>query len=108
MNRFFFLLILFIFVDIYVHMLDFPGGSVDKNLPAVQETLEILVQFLGQEYTLEGVIATHSSILAWRIPRTEELGRLQFIGLQKSSTTEATDHGIAHSTCIRFISIAFY
>ena len=63
-------------------MLDFPGGSVDKNLPAVQETLEILVQFLGQEYTLEGVIATHSSILAWRIPRTEELGRLQSIALE--------------------------
>ena len=44
-----------------------------KNLPAVQETL---VPFLGQE-DLEKGIATHSSILAWRIPQTRELGGLQ-------------------------------
>ena len=43
-----------------------------KNLPAVQETL---VPFLGQE-DLEKGIATHSSILAWRIPQTRELGGL--------------------------------
>ena len=86
-------------------MLGFPGGSVDKK-PACNA--EISVQFLGQEGTLEGVTATHTSILAWRISWTEELGRLQFIGLQKSSTTEATDHSIAHSTCISFINIAFY
>ena len=45
-----------------------------KNLPAVQETWD---QFLGQEDPLEKEKATHSSILTWRIPRTEELGRLQ-------------------------------
>ena len=44
-----------------------------KNLSAVQETL---VQSLGQEDPLEEEMATHSSILAWRIPRTEEPGRL--------------------------------
>ena len=44
-----------------------------KNLPAVDETL---VRFLGQEDPLEKKMATHSSILAWRIPWTEEPGGL--------------------------------
>ena len=44
-----------------------------KNLPAVQGTQ---VQFLGREDPLEKEMATHSSILAWRIPWTEEPGRL--------------------------------
>ena len=44
-----------------------------KNLPVVQETL---VPFLGQEDLLEKGIATYSSILAWRIPQTRELGGL--------------------------------
>ena len=43
-----------------------------RNLPAMQETQ---VRFLGQEDPLEKEMATHSSILAWRIPRTEEPGR---------------------------------
>ena len=51
----------------------FPGGSVVKNLPAVQETQ---VQFLGWEDPLEEEMGTHSSILVWRIPRTEEPGGL--------------------------------
>ena len=55
-----------------------------KNLPAMQETE---VQFLGREDPLEKEMATHSSILAWRIPWTEEPGRLQSMGLQKSDTT---------------------
>ena len=45
-----------------------------KSLPAMQETQ---VQSLGQENPLEKGMATRSSILAWRIPLTEELGRLQ-------------------------------
>ena len=51
-----------------------------KNMLSMQE---IQVQFLGQEDPLEEEMATHSSILAWRIPRTEERGRLQSIGLQR-------------------------
>ena len=51
-----------------------------KNLPAKQETQ---VQSLGQEDLLEKGMATHSSILAWRIPRTEELGRLLYTGSQR-------------------------
>ena len=52
-----------------------------KNLPEVQETQ---VRSLGQEDPLEEGMATHSSILAWRIPWTEEPGRLQSIESQKS------------------------
>ena len=51
-----------------------------KNLPEVQKTL---LQFLGQEDPLEKGKATHSSILAWRIPWMEEPGRLQCLGLQR-------------------------
>ena len=51
-----------------------------KNLPAVQETW---VQSLGQEDTLEEGMATHSSILAWRIPWTEEPGGLHSMRLQR-------------------------
>ena len=46
----------------------FPGGSVVKNPPAMQEIEEIWVQSLGQEDTLEESMTTHSNILAWRIP----------------------------------------
>ena len=51
------------------------------HLPTMQETR---VQALGQEDTLEKEMATHSSILAWRIPWTEEPGGLQSMGSQKS------------------------
>jgi len=54
-----------------------------KNLPAMQETQETLVQSLGWEGPLEKGMATHSSILAWRILWTEEPGGLQSIGLQR-------------------------
>ena len=45
------------------------------------------VQFLGQEEPLEKEMAIHFSVLAWKIPRTEETGGLQSMGLQKSDTT---------------------
>ena len=51
----------------------FPSGSVVKNLPAMQGTC---VQSLGREDPLEKEMATHSSTLAWKIPWTEEPGRL--------------------------------
>ena len=52
---------------------------MEKNLPAMQETR---VQSLDQENPLEKEMATHSCILAWRIPWTEEPGGLQSMGLQ--------------------------
>ena len=54
-----------------------------KNLPAMQKTQETQVQSLGQEDPLEKRMATPSSILAWRIPWTEEPGVLQSMGLQR-------------------------
>ena len=57
-----------------------------KNAPVVQETC---VQSLGREDPLEKGMAIHSSILAWRIPWTEEPDRLQFMGLQ--SQTQLSD-----------------
>ena len=54
--------------------MDFPGGSVVKNLSAVQETR---VQSLRWEDSLEKEMKIHSSILAWKVPWTEEPGELQ-------------------------------
>ena len=67
----------------YMHMycMSFPGGSDVKNLPAMQETR---VQSLGQE-DLEKGMATHSSLLAWRIPWTEEAGGLESMGSQSQT-----------------------
>ena len=56
-----------------------------KNLPAMQKTW---VRSLGREDPLEKEIATHSNVLAWRTSWTEEPGRLQFMGSQRSDTTE--------------------
>ena len=54
-----------------------------KNPPAMQEVQETWVQSLDWEDPLEEGMATHSSILTWRIPWTEEPGGLQSIGLQR-------------------------
>ena len=54
-----------------------------KNPPVMQETQEIQVQSLGQKDPLEEVMATPSSIFAWRTPWTEEPGGLQSMGLQR-------------------------
>ena len=56
--------------------LGFPGDSAVKNLPAMQEPQEIRVRSLGREDPLGEGMATLSSILAWRIPWTEEPGGL--------------------------------
>ena len=65
----------------------FPAGSVVKNSPAKQETW---VRSLGQEDPLEKEMATHSSILAWEIPWTEEHVGLQSMGLQRVRRDLAT------------------
>ena len=56
-------------MTVYIRL---PGGSVVKSLPAMQEPQETQVRSLGWEEPLEEEMATHSSILAWRIPQTEE------------------------------------
>ena len=71
-------------IEVYV---GFPGGSVVKNLLAQQETW---VQSLGWEDLLKKEMATHSSILAWQIPWTEEPGRLQSMRVQRVGHDLAT------------------
>ena len=66
----------------------FPGGSVVKNLPAMQEmqVQSLKIDSILEEDPLEKEMATHSSILAWEIPWTEESGGLQVSGVTKSRT----------------------
>ena len=64
-----------------MYPVDFPDGSVVKNLPAMQETQETGVPSLGWEDTMEEKMPTHPSILGWRIPWTEKPGGLQSMGL---------------------------
>ena len=81
----------------------FPGGLLVKIPPARQETC---VQSLGQEDHLEGEMATHSSILAWRMPWTEEPGRLQSMGLQKESRVGHNTTKV-HSTDLKFAGLNY-
>ena len=64
----------------YSFFFGFPVGSVIKNLPAMQV---MWVRFLGWEDLPEKEMATHSSILAWEIPWTEEPGEIQSMGVTK-------------------------
>ena len=70
----------------------FLGGSVGKESAYSAGVQERWVRSLGQEDPLKEGIATHSSILVWKIPWTEELGRLQFMGSQSLNdlSTERT------------------
>ena len=63
-------------------MLGFPGGSVAKNPPAIQELQEIQFRSLGREDSLEKGMATHSSVPTWRVPMDRE-------------AWQATVHGVA-------------
>ena len=64
----------------YTILQGFPGGSEFKASAAMRETW---VQSLGREDLLEKEMATHSSVLAWRIPWMEEPGGLQSMGSQR-------------------------
>ena len=71
----------------------FPGGSEVKNLPAhCEEMQDTWVCFLGWEDLLEEEMATHSSILAWKFPWTEESGRLESMESQRVRYDLATEH----------------
>ena len=67
-------------------------AQIVKNLPAMRETQ---VQSLGWEDLLEEGMATHSSILAWRIPWTEEPGRLQSMGSKEPDMMEQLNNNIS-------------
>ena len=76
--------------------------QIVKRLPTMRETW---VQSLGREDLLEKKMATHSSILAWKIPWTEKPGRLQSMGSQESDTTEWLFHSHFHDIHIPVHSI---
>ena len=91
------------YINLYRPMLlflwaQFPGLGllIKEYVYPIQETQEMQIQSLAQEDPLEEDMATHFSILAWRIPWTEKSGRLQSTGSQLSDTTEATLHTCAH------------
>ena len=88
----------------YCLLRGFSNVSVVKNLPAMQETQETRVLSLGQEDPLEEEMATHSSNLAWKTPRTEELGWPQSGGLKR------VGHGrlSAHTHTLMLIKKLFF
>ena len=75
-------------VTFEIYFLASPMAQQVKNLLAVQETQETWVQSLGWEDPLEEAMATHSSVLAWKIPWTEETIGLQSKGHKESDMTE--------------------
>ena len=72
---------------------DFPGGSDSKESASNRGDLGLT---LGQEDPLQKGMATHSSILAWEIPRMEEPGGLQSMGSQRAGHSLATEHTHTH------------
>ena len=91
----------------FLHSMTPPIKEVQrvKNPPAMQETH---VQSLAQEDPLEKGMATHSSILAWEIPWTEELGRLQSMGLQRVGHDWGTNTFTYLCSPVKFLSITFW
>ena len=79
--------------------MDFPSGSDIKHLPMMQETW---VGPLGREDPLEKGMATHSSTFEWKIPWTEEPGRLQSTGSQRVGHDSATS---LHFASLPFVFI---
>ena len=77
-------------------MLASPVAQQVKNLPAMQETQQMRVLSLGQEDPLEKEMATHSSILAWETPWTEEPGGLQPKGQQSHTHWNTHTHTHTH------------
>ena len=90
---------LFPFLDLWIYCGP-PVAQMVKNLPAMQETQ---VWSLGQEHLLEKGMATHSSILAWRIPWTEEPGMLQSMGcrVEHNWATNIATHTHIYPSCLK-------
>ena len=88
----------------FLELQDFPGGTVVKNLRANAGDARDTGSIPGQEDPLEEESAAHFSILAWRIPWTEEPGELWSMGLQR--VTEQLTHAHAHRH-IYFLSYPF-
>ena len=78
-------------------LMGFPGGSVGKETAYNAGDIRDMGSTPGLGRSLEEGMATHSSILAQRIPWTEEPGGQQSIGCKESDTTEATEHSTLHT-----------
>ena len=78
---------------------------VNNNLPAIQETQ---VRSLCGEDPLEKGMATHISLLAWRIPWIEQSCGLQSIGLQESDIAEMTEYALFYNTILFFYFFLFW
>ena len=90
------------------HICTYPDtymAQVVKNLPAIQETQ---VQILGQEAPLEEEMATHCSMLAWKIPWTEEPGRLQSMRSQRIRHDWAHMHLCVHAHVYTHVHAIIY
>ena len=85
-------------------MVGFPGGSDSKESTC---NAEDLASILGWEDPLEEGMATHSSILSWRIPWTEEPGRLQSMGSQRVRHNRATKHSTVIWCLTEFIGLDY-
>ena len=84
----------------------FPSGSALKNLPATYQTQERWVQSLDREDSMEEGMSTYSSILAGKIPWTEEPSSLQSMGCKESDKTEgACTHAVANDVQHLFICL---
>ena len=94
-----------LFIYDYVLIRGFPDSSVVKNPPARQKTQKTWVQSLDQEDPLEEGMATHSSILVWRILWTEEPGGLQCMGSQRVRHSWS-DLAHTHVKCLDLVSAA--
>ena len=75
-----------------------------KSLPVMQE---IRIQSLGQEDLLEKEMATHSGILDWKIPWTEEPGRLQSMGHKELDTTESLSLSLYYYLMVRIKQVKY-
>ena len=82
----------------------FPGGSLVKNLPTIQERQETGVRSLGREDPLEEEMATHSSILIWRFHGQRSLLGYDSRGSKESDTTDVTEQSTA-AVCLHSISL---
>ena len=93
-----------------IPLLGFPGGSVVNNPPAMKESQKTQVQLLGRDDPLEEDMATHSGILAWRIPWTEESAGLPSIGSQRPEATWDACNILLHTHIwiFHFVSLSIY
>ena len=89
---------MYVCVCIYIYIFNrgFPGGSDGKESACSAGDLDLIPGL--RRYPGEGM-ATHSSITAYRIPWTEEPGRLQYMGSQRAGHNWATKHRTAHNMC---------